>query len=680
VGEKLNDLLKDLLGEELKKRRSRKDPHQVRDIVDFETWINDEYYSGAFAGDLFPYWREETRDFCDEGHGEWVITGSLGGGKSTAGVCAIDYRFLYTLSCYEHPQRLFGLGDIANLTAGILGPGGNNAEGFTRLMGYVDSSPYFNECLSRVDKSSVIAFKYAPLVVVPGSGRTRGSAVLSTDLFAAMLDEVNFYKLSGTAKTGDVQMAYDTYKALKTRRRSRFASEDGDPSFTILVSSVDHSSSFTEQRISDAQAHGEKQKVTITNPYITMPERFSSETFFVFKGSSEVAPEVMYEPNDVADVLQRDGHDSTAAYALARKHDTVHEIMDALPLSRRKQFLEMTETLRKDFESDVKTALKDLGGVSQAPIEKLFTNGPAWTAATSRVASLRHPFRAETVTVSRKGHGLKHFFLTDALFMNDDEARARFGDDARGWEGDEFIFRRHPYKKRYVHVDSSETTCPTGISMCHQSGVVEDPVSGLVLPRIEYDFILRIIPPDRPDKISHKKILQFFLWLAKRGVKFGKITYDQFASNMALEVLGDWKIPSERLAIASQYEDWKDCAAAVEDGRVDMYYYRPLKDEFFALDDNNKRREVTRNEDEWKDVSDSFVGAFHNCSEYSDREGGEAKEARLGSSMLVTRQRGRAGRRRAAEEMGWVVSDYSKGKVDVEKLEGADDDLDSRGF
>jgi hypothetical protein len=48
--------------------------------------------------------------------------------------------------------------------------------------------------------------------------------------------------------------------------------------------------------------------------------------------------------------------------------------------------------------------------------------------------------------------------------------------------------------------------------------------------------------------------------------------------------------------------------------------------------------------------------------------------------MLVTRQRGRAGRRRAAEEMGWVVSDYSKGKVDVEKLEGADDDLDSRGF
>ncbi|HOI38204.1 MAG TPA: hypothetical protein PLF11_12570 [Bacillota bacterium] len=64
-----------------------------------------------------------------------------------------------------------------------------------------------------------------------------------------------------------------------------------DPSKSLLVSSVDCDLSFTEQRIAEAQRNGERQKVTVTNPWLAQPAgTFSDKTFFVFTGTDESDP------------------------------------------------------------------------------------------------------------------------------------------------------------------------------------------------------------------------------------------------------------------------------------------------------------------------------------------------------------------------------------------------------
>lgn len=657
-------VLRDLLRMELDQREARADPHQLRDIVGWRRFIYDPYYSGAFATLLYDYWRGEIADFLDGDATEWIITGSLGGGKSTAAMGLIMFK-LYELSCYEHPARLFGLGDISDLVFGVLGPGGaTNDESFVRLRRAIDTSPYFREhCPRNTDRDSILQFPTKNLRVLYGSGRTRGGAVVSTDLLGVVLDEANFLKASGTSKVGDVGMARDTFTATRRRRRSRFVSQGADPSFSVLVSSVDHDASFTEQQIAEAKRLGQPQKVTITNPWLAKPEgTYSSETFFVFKGTEERDPQIVDSPLDVPHVLERSMSDVTELYRRAsREGAEIGDVVDWLPLMKKQLFVEVPVDFRSDFEQDVRGALKDIAGSSVKRIGKLFTSRPTYLAACSR-APLKHPFTSETVCVSREGtSGLVSRFLPDVLFDPDTK-----------------MFRRHPYAHRYVHVDSSETECPTGITMCHQAGVKEDPISRMSLPVIEMDFVLRIVPPEKPDKISVMKIARFWLWLVENyNVVFGAITYDQWGSQGPLDVLQEHGISCDRYAAAGDYGAWKDYVRLYEDGRICVYDYGPLHEELFALVDDRVRREVT-NPNSWKDVMDSQVGAVTQCMMKASYSPQQTAQELLDDRVRRVRRPGSADS--VKDEMKWVVAGY-KGRsaqkdagaerrgVDVDKTE-----------
>lgn len=634
--------LQDVFEAEIEQHEANRDPQQLQDIVPWSTWINSNQYSGALSTLVWPYWRREIADFLDSGQSEWIITGSLGGGKSTAAIALLMFK-VYELTCYQYPQRLFGLGDISDLVFGIMGPGGaTNDESFLRLLRAFDSSPYFDKhCPRNKDRHTVIEFPSRRIRIAHGSGRTRGGSVLSTDLLGVILDEANFYKLGGTSVVGDVGMARDTYNRTKRRRRSRFVTLGQDPSFSLLVSSVDHDASFTELQMAEAQRLDEPVKVTITNPWLTKPEgTYSAETFFVFKGTEEMDPALVNEPIEVAHLLARGFDDTTELYKTASKPGvTIEEVVETLPLMKRQLFVEVPVDFLSDFKSDVKEALKDIAGETVKRVGKLFTSQPLYMRA-CQAAPLRHPFSAEVFTVSQKGDlSMIDFFLPEVLF-----------------DAETLMFKRHPYAHRYVHVDSSETECPTGITMCHQAGVKEDLITRMSLPIIEIDFALRIEAPGKPDRISVMQIVRFWLWLMENyNIVYGAITYDQWGSQGPLDVLQEQNVSCARYGAAGDYGAWKDYVRLFEDGRINLYHYEPLREELFELVDDKTRREIL-NPNSWKDVMDSQIGAITQCltnASYSPQQtAAELLEDR------IRRVRTPGSRNPAKDEISWALAGY----------------------
>ena len=667
--------LREILQAEVGRRESQKDPGQLRDVVPWDEWIADEYYSGVYSEDLWPFWKSEIADFIDCDYPEWVITGSLGGGKSMCGRCYL-VRKAYELSCYKYPQRKFGLGRVSEIIMAYLGATGEQAGmGFPELVKEFDTVPYFKERAPRNTYiSGTVHLKSINTQIVQGTGRTGGSRALGTNLFVVMLDEANFYRKSGSSAAGDVELAKRTYGATLRRRLSRFAKKMTDPSKSLLVSSVDCDLSFTEQRIAEAQRNGERQKVTVTNPWLAQPAgTFSDKTFFVFTGTDESDPEGPLEsPMEAVSCLSRvvGGSELTAVHAAASAPGaTVKSFVDALPASKRLLFLEIPEDFKMSFVQDLVGAIKDTAGKTTKAVGKLFTSRSAWRAATMAVPELSHPFVSPTVCISQdRETTLQMLFRPEVLFDPDTK-----------------MFRRHPYAQRFAHVDASETHCPTGIAMFHQAGVktyegaegiLPSLMGKVAMPIVEADFYLRITPPEKPDRISQVKIVDFWLWLIREWrVNFGCISMDIFASNTPLEVLKANKVPTELVSMDSNYEYWHDGVSMLHDGRLNLYPYGPLEDELFSLVDDRARKKVVRGtgpsgSTEFKDVVDAVFSAIHTCVSRARYAPPETPQQLAESRLKLV------GRRRAANpttrELAWVVGDYRSPQgqhVDVSKLE-----------
>lgn len=107
---------------------------------------------------------------------------------------------------------------------------------------------------------------------------------------------------------------------------------------------------------------------------------------------------------------------------------------------------------------------------------------------------------------------------------------------------EKYEFYRAPTAIRYVHVDQAETGDMAGFSMCH----VEVKPDGSIVYVI--DFTIGIIAGK--DRISFEAIRQFILDMKKLGgIRFGKITFDQFQSGPAIQYLKDKEFPVGRLSV-----------------------------------------------------------------------------------------------------------------------------------
>jgi hypothetical protein len=597
------EIFESIVDQELVRREQQKAPVLERPIVPWEEWIASEYYSGPFSTILFPFWKAEIRDFLNSNHNEWVVTGCIGGGKTTAVECLIT-RKLYELSCWNHPQRLFGLSDVSKIVFAYLSVSQKQAAlaGFSELRDYLDATQYFREVFPRrQDVSTTIEFPQKKIIVISGSSSGQGQDVLSLHLFGAFLDEANYYKSSGGGQPGDLKVAHDVYNKTTYRRRSRYLTHGTDYSFSALVSSAEHDLSFTETRIKQARELGEKQKVTLVRPWLAKPAgTYSSETFLVFTGSDKTEPAILDKTYDFIDAFAGyTEYTSLVMDLVSRPGATPQSVFDGLPLELQHYVLAVPIDFHTDFKKDLYTALKDIAGHSVAPASKFFQSTPLWMRSCQAVPELRHPFTKDILQITTNTTPtLLDYFIPDVLF--DPVTK---------------MFRRHPHAKRFVHIDQSTKIDPTGVGMVHIADWVDTPMlPGFLQPIVEVDFVLRITNTKHPDSIALGKIVSFFLHLEQEyQVKYGRISYDKAASDFQIQLLESQHIPAGRTSVDADDKAWLDTANLLEEGRLWQYYYDPLKQEFFKLVHDRVKHKVDHPTQSYKDVSDGLVGAINDC-------------------------------------------------------------------
>lgn len=561
---------------------------QLRDIVPVGEWIRSEYYLGDEVRTLWRFWEDAIVEFCDSGKNEFILTGSIRSGKSTAALITV-LRKLYELSCYYPLPARFGLSPSSLLLFMYLSISMNQAMmlGLGRLKRMIDKIPYFREHFPR-DRTveSHIRFDDPTLRCIGGSelGHFRG-----TDLFALIFDEANFTK-AGIERQFDA--AVDIYRESTIRRKSTFMVDGKEQGVGIIISSADTQSSFVEKHMEEVKSDPNVMIVHAVQ-YEVQPRKYAGQpTFPVFIGDEILDPFIVNEDGDAL-------RNFCNIYGLPIKGFNVKK----LPARLRSYFRDPPASFLQTFRLDIFGALKEVCGLAIGQSGRFFTNRVKFNQAFPRtqqqmgdtpaiptpgdykvkveVAEHAHPFVSEKVLCSYQDTAqIKDYFLPDEVTFS-----------AR-WE-------------YFGGIDQSITDDTTGIALCHI-----DPEAEKL--NIHYDFMLRVEPPKRPSKISPEKIVNFFIWLKKEaGISNLKVAMDWYATQQSEQTLLMNAVEAQIHSVDKTWDDYRAFAGSLLDGYISGYYYEPFKEEFFNLVQDNDRKKVDHPGGGSKDVSDAVVQAHH---------------------------------------------------------------------
>jgi hypothetical protein len=627
------------------------EPKQIKEILPVEQWLNYSYFLGPFAKSLYPYWKRYLPVYLNSGKPELIITGSIGGGKSTASIVAC-IRKLYELSCYDYPQRLFNLSDSTSIFFAYLSINLTHAErtGYGQIRSMIDSIPYFQKEFKRDRLLKTILKFPKDIYIIPGSDNL---SVLSTNLYGCIMDEADFYRRGTNIHIGDANKASKIYKEVTDRRTSRFLVNGKDHGFSAIISSASFQSSFVSTRIKKALSDN-SATVFSAKLWDTKPDNYSTKRFFVFSGTDKYDACIIDDIKDL-DVILPDSLRPVVNKCCvdsidSSKEELISRVMSLLPSGFKENFVEVPVDFIRLFRDDIYSSLRNIGGVAVASTGKLFTSESVWF--NNVVSGLRHPFTKDSFIVSVKGkEHIIDYFLPNLLF-----------EKMSG--GEYFGLKRHPESLRYAHVDYSKNTCRTGISIVHISHYIEDSNTLVKVPYIEIDFILAIEPPKKPDSISFPKIRRFFFDLIAMGMKFKKITFDQYQSEDTIQIFTSSGIDASRVSFGLSDSPYLQVIECLYENRLNYYNYPPLKKEFFNLLWDQDKHEVDHLEEledgspGYKDISDSWVCAVDCCIKNSDFSNIDRKNA-MDNAIVFNKSL-----KNDSIEDDWIFGDYKlKNKV-----------------
>lgn len=217
--------------------------------VSIETFLNDEFYLGPTGQTLFPKWKEEITSIFHGSYEEVILGGSLGSGKTSAGV-VILIRMLYEISCLNDPQLSYQISPydkimfpIVSITEAV------SNEVLGKVKSIVESSQYFQKHF-KPDITDAHGIVFPNNIIVPPP-MSNAQQTIGLNAFGGLIDESNFFKSidHGTKK---IDYMEQVYKSIKDRMQSRFMRNGKLPGMLIMISSKGNVDSFTERRIRSA--------------------------------------------------------------------------------------------------------------------------------------------------------------------------------------------------------------------------------------------------------------------------------------------------------------------------------------------------------------------------------------------------------------------------------------------
>jgi len=593
-------------------------------FVSIQQFLDDDYYFGKIAKDLYPENRPDLEDIFDpeKSYIEIILGGAIGYGKTFVTTIGLCYM-IGQLSVYIDPHRWLGASPTSPLVFINMSVSGKKAKEviFTRVKTMLDSSPYFQEKFCRnkrlidtmewnVDPNDKVKRSGQQIIFKPGTGESLSA--LGDDIYGGACDELNFFRIVEKSKRafGDrfdpAQKLYDT---ISRRMKSRFLSGGIQLGKLFLVSSAQVPEDFIERRILEAEKDGSlgntvkyikksqwegKRGVTVAGRPV-----FSEQTFRVEVGDanrkSRLLDRVDLKTKEVISVIDSE----------ARINGKV---------------IEPPIDFWDDFYRDLDGSIRDFGGEVTRAINPFFTDIEViYTAAESGTdQGLIHPWAAEETTLE---DGMR--LLINKVF--------KYNEKKKRWKP-----IRHPNKARYWHIDISLSGDALGLSIVHtcgwrqvcpQPGVYED------RPIIETDLMLRVVPPYGGEiKLGNVRSILYQLQNHGMYLAVGSLDLKMMSSDF-MQIVRTKGLTCGHLSVDTDFTPYRVLKDVFYDGRMVMYSYEPVITELVRLE--KRLEKVDHPADGSKDVSDSLAGAVYNLFTNELRVSPRELDARLPLNSTV---------------------------------------------
>ncbi len=393
------------------------EPDYDRAPVSLERFLDDPDFLGDTGRRLYIPWRRELAQVLDPRSAitEWIITGAIGTGKTTAAIIAMLYK-LYRLTCLRDPQAYYGLLPDSPIAFGLFNLTLELAQSvsYKKFLTIFRSAPYFQR-LAPSQPARLIGRIDLPKHLVCALGSSVVHA-LGRNMIGGILSEVNF------TRSPEAHQVIELYTGIQRRLESRFLRSDPtlpNPGLLIVESSRRAQSDWLEGHMKEEAGN---RAVHVTSFALWDVKTFGGPRFTI----------------RVGDAMQKS--------TILASDET---IPPGLPPGK---IVQAPVRLRAQFERDLDGALRDVAGVATYADAPLIRDPSLVEACID--PHREHPFATESICLSIDDRSaLMEFLRDDVLFAG------RLG-----------RLKLHAEAPRYIHVDPALTGDCAAMAMCHVHG------------------------------------------------------------------------------------------------------------------------------------------------------------------------------------------------------------------
>lgn len=534
---------KEILLEEIKSIHSTLKAEIIRPIVPIEEWIDSPYYVGDLCYTLYPKYKQHIKSIFDSERDEAdyideiIMSCSIGTGK-TSFINVVLLRKLYELSCYNDIRPLYNLMTSKKLMMVYFSITKEVAEntGYAQLRNMLLSIPYFRDNFSpNTKKNYNIEWPERSMSITSGSNANQ---VIGTDVIASVIDEGDFYGTTSNTVDGQaLSKAQSLYASIRQRARSRFLVNGINHSLNCIISSPTYASGFISRLIQENRGNPHTYIIEETLWSVKPKGTYSEEMFLVFKGTNLIDPQIVESTNLFNDLLI-----SLYYKPMEFKTKNIIEEYKNLPKEVQQLFVQVPIDFLSDFKVNLIKALQDIASVAVAPEGRLFTSEKFYQKAIIP----DNPLIQQEIVISTN--------------VNDSRTiQAYFKPD---WKP------KHPELPRFLHFDQSTTGDEAGVACCYIETKIKP--DRTIEKKVTVEWVVRIRPPKKPEQIDLKKLRSVVYYLRDvMHLRIGKVTFDSYASEEAIQDLKINNIPCSTLSLDRDDKAYNTV--------IQMYYTETLK-------------------------------------------------------------------------------------------------------
>lgn len=540
--------------------------------VDIDTFLNSDRYLGKVTREgeaIYPYWRTTLNKIFSSGnkYQELMFTGATRIGKTSTAITGLAYM-LYRLMCLRDPQLFFRKKDVSKFSVLFFNVTKDLAKGvaFREFNDTLKVSPWFNDHgkFSRSEKDFYYIPEGGKIDIDYGSSGEHG---LGKQIFAAILDEVNFQRTGIKDVTKAKENMKATYNTVVTRVKGTFRQEGEVYGKVFAVSSKKSDSDFMEAYIEEQMAAGAEDHMYVADApqwEVLPPSMFHSEKFCIAVGDrykrgfvvpdNECFPEALEE-------LRGQGY----------------------------KILMPPIDMKPEFQADFDIALRDIAGIS-VPGALSFITQESLTACIDETR--KNPFYNDILSIGTQDT------LSIDEFYHDEVVPV--------------ICKRTPM---FIHLDLSLTTDRTGISGSCITGRQDiTGADGKITSQLKFTHVFSIaLEAPKGDKIPYSKITAFICWLRRQGYNISRISRDQFQSEYMAQLLEEQGFNVDKISLDRTPDGYMAGRSIIMEKRVDMLDCKLLQDELIHLQRDSVTGRIDHVVGRSKDISDSFIGSMWNA-------------------------------------------------------------------